>query len=195
MNELKNFVHLKGRISKPIQIFTDCSSQIYTATVEIKRKSGTSDFIPIRISHDLLYTLEPNTTFVEIKGFFRSIRKENKLILYVWVENILANPLEEYENTIKISGRLSKMKPLRETPLSQKCILDYFLKVNEPQYNYFPVIAWNATALSISALPLGCYISLTGRIQSREYQKHFENRASEIKTAYEISTVDYSVDF
>lgn len=192
--EFLNNVFLKGKIINPQILSVKPNACICAATLEIKRNSGIIDYIPIRIYKKLLDNLPSNNNFVEIIGSFRSYRKNSKLILYVWADSI--NPLytESYENKIKIAGDLCKLLPLRTTPLTQRIILDYFITIKQDSYTYFfPFIAWYMNALSISNLELGTFISITGRLQSRNYTKKYNNGVEENKLAYEISTISFSI--
>ena len=67
-------------------------------------------------------------------------------------------------------------------------IADILIAVNRA-YNksdYIPCIIWGRNARYAGKLEVGDNIKITGRIQSRKYQKKTENGAEE-RTAYEIS--------
>lgn len=192
--EFSNNVFLKGKIVNPQILSVKPNACLCYATIEVKRNSGIVDYIPIRIYKKLLDNLPSDNIFVEINGSFRSYRKNTKLILYVWVDSIKPLPNEAYENKIKIAGDLCKTLPLRTTPLTQRIILDYFISIKQNTYTYFfPLIAWCMDAVSISNLQLGSFISITGRLQSRNYTKKYNNGKEEDKLAYEISTLSFSV--
>ena len=58
--------------------------------------------------------------------------------------------------------------------------------------DYLPCIFWGKTAQITAGLPVGTRLSVTGRLQSREYVKMLEN-GSEKRTAFEVSAVSAEV--
>ncbi|HSH35286.1 single-stranded DNA-binding protein, partial [Schnuerera sp.] len=66
---------------------------------------------------------------------------------------------------------------------------DLLVAVNRA-YNktyYIPCIAWGRNARFCEKLLVGDHIKIWGRIQSREYQKKYNNDEVETKIAYEVS--------
>ena len=55
--------------------------------------------------------------------------------------------------------------------------------------DYLPCIAWGIKAKETAQWPVGTVVSLTGRVQSRQYVKVIEGAAVE-KTAFEVSVVE-----
>lgn len=53
--------------------------------------------------------------------------------------------------------------------------------------DYIPCIAWGRNAQYASRFQVGEKIRLTGRLQSREYQKLLENGEYMVRNAYEVS--------
>ena len=53
--------------------------------------------------------------------------------------------------------------------------------------DYIPCIAWGRNAQYASRFQVGDRIRLTGRLQSREYQKLMENGEYMTRNAYEVS--------
>jgi single-stranded DNA-binding protein len=53
--------------------------------------------------------------------------------------------------------------------------------------DYIPCIAWGRNAGYASNLSVGTKISITGRIQSREYRKRDAEGNVTVKIAYEVS--------
>ena len=75
-------------------------------------------------------------------------------------------------------------------------ICDVLIAVNRA-YNksdYLPCIAWGRNAKYVSELAVGSKVSIVGRIQSREYQKHTESGEVLNKTAYEVSINKVQLD-
>ena len=99
------------------------------------------------------------------------------------------NDLEEDNpNYIYLKGYICKEPIYRTTPFGRE-ISDILIAVNR-SYNksdYIPCIAWGRNAKYASTLSVGDCISISGRIQSRNYQKKINEEEFENKTAYEIS--------
>ena len=91
-------------------------------------------------------------------------------------------------NIIEITGYICKPPIYRTTPFKRE-ICDILVAVNRA-YNksdYLPCIAWGRNARYIKNVEIGAKLFIVGRIQSREYQKKYENGEIENKIAYEIS--------
>ncbi len=52
---------------------------------------------------------------------------------------------------------------------------------------YIPCICWNETADEVKDLEEGTQVTLSGRIQSREYIKRINADTEEQRTCYEVS--------
>ena len=182
-----NWVNLKGKMAIPTLLRSGLTENIYEATIEVKRGSGVSDFLIIRFNEELFNPLPEEEILVEIKGFLQRCNYEGKTTIYVWAKDI--SPLEkpEYLNEVFIKGFICKKNELRETPLTCNKIMELFVEVTPYKTYYLPLIAWNNVAYALSFFPLKTYISLKGRLQSRNYTKVFEDGTSIEKTAYEVS--------
>ncbi len=75
-------------------------------------------------------------------------------------------------------------------PACYSCeIADLLIAVNR-SYNksdYIPCIAWGRNARFVRGLSVGDRVAISGRIQSREYQKKFSETDIRTMTAYEVS--------
>ena len=97
-------------------------------------------------------------------------------------------------NEVKLIGYLCKQPTYRTTPFGRE-ITDLLIAVNRT-YNksdYIPCIAWGRNAKYSSYLNVGDKVNISGRIQSREYQKKISEDEVEAKTAYEVSTSKISL--
>lgn len=68
-------------------------------------------------------------------------------------------------------------------------ISDILLAVNRA-YNksdYIPCIAWGRNARFCQNIEVGTQVKIVGRVQSRTYEKKFEDGTSETRIAYEVS--------
>ena len=90
-------------------------------------------------------------------------------------------------NHIILAGSLCKAPIFRRTPLGRS-ICDLMLAVPRRygRADYLPVIAWGQLAVQVSALPVGTFVALEGRVQSRTYHKVTETGTEE-RVAYEVS--------
>ena len=79
--------------------------------------------------------------------------------------------------------------PIYRTPPFNREIADLLVAVNRA-YNksdYIPCIAWGRNARFVKNLAVGDKIAISGRIQSREYQKKLSETDIKTMTAYEVS--------
>jgi single-stranded DNA-binding protein len=91
-------------------------------------------------------------------------------------------------NSILLSGYICKPPVYRTTPFNRE-IADVLIAVNRA-YNksdYIPCIAWGRNARFVKNLGVGDRIAVSGRIQSREYQKKLSETDIKTMTAYEVS--------
>ncbi len=87
-----------------------------------------------------------------------------------------------------LSGYICKPPVYRTTPFNRE-IADLLIAVNR-SYNksdYIPAIAWGRNARFVRSLSVGDKVALSGRIQSREYQKKQPDESFVTMTAYEVS--------
>ena len=97
-------------------------------------------------------------------------------------------PPSKNPNSIVLSGYICKPPVYRTTPFNRE-IADLLVAVNRA-YNksdYIPCIAWGRNARFVKNLQVGDKIALSGRIQSREYQKKLSDYEVKTMTAYEVS--------
>lgn len=197
-----NRANIAGIVSKPLQFSHKTYGEVfYTFTVGVERKSGYEDEIIIMISDRLINDNSPSIgQYIKVSGQVRTynenIEGRNKLNIVIFareLEEFTADSIEE--NEIYLEGFLCK-KPLKRTsPLGRK-ICDIMLAVNR-MYNksdYIPCIAWGRNALYSDTLEVGDRISITGRLQSREYKKKDEDGNLIAKTAYEVSILKLDTD-
>lgn len=197
-----NKVHLVGKVvSLPKLSHEVYEENFYELDLEVSRLSQSVDIIPIIISEKILgeYNFEIGS-ILALNGQFRSYNKQidgkSKLILTVFVREILLQATEnENPNTIELIGYICKPPIFRTTPFKRE-ICDILLAVNRA-YNksdYLPCIAWGRNARFAKNLSVGEKVSIFGRIQSRNYEKRYDDGRVEKKTAYEISVIKISKD-
>ena len=171
--------------------------KFYVFNLEVIRLSSTVDIIPITISERLLTSLDLEIgKKVVVEGQFRSYNnyenERNRLILTVFAKEINEiegeEDKEEVTNEVTLVGYVCKKPIYRQTPFGRE-IADLLLAVNRA-YNksdYIPTIAWGRNARFCQNLEVGAQVKIIGRVQSRQYEKKYEDGTSEIKVAYEVS--------
>ena len=164
----------------------------YDFSLSVKRLSGQYDIIPITASERLLKDNIAVGNLIGLYGQFRSYNKlidgKSKLMLTVFVKDFIPyDETEENPNLVEIVGYLCKPPIYRTTPFNRE-ICDLLLAVNR-SYNksdYIPCIAWGRNARYAQNIEVGKQITVSGRIQSREYIKKI-GEESETRVAYELS--------
>lgn len=189
-----NKVSIIGRIETGFMLDHDCyHEKFYQFLLSVKRDSGTDDVLPVIVSEKLLdVTKDKIGEYVHIDGEFRSFNNHDDkgkihLFLYVFPLQIdfLTDPEEVAANSIFLEGYICKKPTYRKTPLGRE-ITDMLIAVNRPsgKSDYLPCIAWGRNAKYAERQLPGSYVSITGRIQSRYYEK--EGCPS---IAYEVSVI------
>ena len=167
----------------------------YSFNVEVPRLSDNNDIIPVTVSERILTDEFTVGKKVVIDGQFRSYNnyenEKNKLVLTVFVKDIrLQGEDEEVQNPneICLTGFICKKPIYRTTPFGRE-IADILLAVNRA-YNksdYIPCIAWGRNARFCENMEVGTEVKIVGRVQSRTYEKKFEDGRTEQRVAYEVS--------
>ncbi len=197
LKEFNNTISLIGEISKEYEFSHEVYGEsFYTFFVKINRLSEQVDQLPLLVSSRIFD--EENMkigTKVKVSGQVRSYNKynedeaRNKLVISIFVNDIeVAEQEEELQQEVIINGYICKKPVYRTTPFGRE-ICDMLLAVNR-SYNksdYIPCIAWGRNAKYTSKLDVGENIIVTGRLQSRKYQKKIKENELIEKIAYEIS--------
>ncbi len=190
-----NRIKISGRIE------SDCvfshkiyGEGFYNFNIAVKRLSGSEDIIPVTVSERLFdkddILIGRN---IKIDGQVRSYNNcsglKNKLVISVFARELFYDDIsnENNDNVIEINGFICREPIYRVTPMGRE-ITDLLVAVNRA-YNksdYIPCIVWGRNARFAGRLMVGDNIKITGRIQSRKYQKKTAEGIEE-KTAYEIS--------
>ena len=203
-----NYLTLVGKVTGEKRFSHEIyGERFYIFDLSIPRLSGNADVIPVTVSERLITDsmLEEGKKLM-VKGQFRSYNsyenEKNKLILTVFAKDIVevkeTETTEEEENEIVskdtitnevvLVGFVCKKPIYRQTPFGRE-IADLLLAVNRA-YNksdYIPTIAWGRNARFCQNLEVGTQVKIVGRVQSRQYEKKFEDGTSEVRVAYEVS--------
>lgn len=192
-----NQVSIAGQVMTDYEFDHEVQGEkFYRIVVQIPRLSDKHDDINVVVSEKMVDTSHnPTGAYVKVSGQFRSFNdrtgKKTKLRLFVFakeIDQIEAMPLTEDCNTVRLSGTLCKAPIYRKTPLG-KIITDLVIAVNRlyGRSDYIPCIAWYEEAEVLRTAVVGDKITVTGRIQSREYDKHIDDEKVEKRIAYEMS--------
>lgn len=182
--------------------------KFYIFDLAVPRLSGNADIIPITVSERLLSINELKIdSKIIVEGQFRSYNsyenERNRLVLTVFAKDIkfVENQEEEIEvskdvvsNEVILNGYICKKPIYRQTPFGRE-ISDLLLAVNRV-YNksdYIPCIAWGRNARFCENIPVGTEVKIVGRVQSRTYEKKYDDGRVETKVAYEVSVSSLEV--
>ena len=201
-----NYLTLVGKVTGEKRFSHEIyGEKFYTFNLSIPRLSGNADIIPITISERLITDeMLSEGKKLLIKGQFRSYNsyenERNKLILTVFAKDVEElQEIEEQEendivrkdettNEVVLIGFVCKKPIYRQTPFGRE-IADLLLAVNRA-YNksdYIPTIAWGRNARFCQNLEVGAQVKIVGRVQSRQYEKKYEDGTVEKRVAYEVS--------
>ncbi len=195
MEYVTNQIRLCGTMeSAPSFSHENHGRQFYSFLLGVERLSGTVD--RLRVLADLALLNAAECAWGErvlVTGQVRSYNQVDEtgrhLIVSVYAEHIELTD-EEPDDVVTLSGTLCRDPVYRRTPLGRE-ICDGMLAVNRSyrRADYLPCIFWGRTARQIATLSAGARITLTGRLQSRDYNKTLPDGETETRTAYEISAV------
>lgn len=191
--QTNNMVYLMGRVTTNPQFTHEVMGEgFYEVMLAVKRMSEQEDVIPVTLSERLMIDTEVKRgDILCVEGQFRSYNKiengRSRLMLTVFAREIMDFDDERNPNIIELTGYVCKPTVYRKTPFKRE-ICDILIAVNRAygKSDYIPSIAWGRNARFAENFEVGDKITVTGRIQSREYQKNIDGEIY-IKTAYEVS--------
>ena len=200
-----NYLTLVGKVTGEKRFSHEIyGERFYIFDLSIARLSGNADIIPVTVSERLITEnmLEEGKKLM-VKGQFRSYNsyenERNKLILTVFAKDVVEVEEPEGEenemvskdtitNEVVLIGFVCKKPIYRQTPFGRE-IADLLLAVNRA-YNksdYIPTIAWGRNARFCKNLEVGVKVRIVGRVQSRMYEKKYDDGTVENRVAYEVS--------
>ncbi len=193
-SEKNNKVYVSGEIVSDASFSHEVFGEgFYEFFVKVMRLSGQADILPVTVSERLITGGElAKGKRLSAVGQFRSYNKiengKSRLMLTVFIRELVEDDPEKNPNNILLSGYICKPPVYRTTPFNRE-IADVLVAVNRA-YNksdYIPCIAWGRNARFVKSLAVGDKIAVSGRIQSREYQKKLSETEFKTMTAYEVS--------
>ena len=174
--------------------------KFYKFAIKTKRLSDYEDVLPVIISERLINLDDIKIgKIVKIFGQFRSYNLQtetkNRLVLSIFVKEI---EFTEDKNILTLNnanfmGYICKEPVYRKTPLGRE-IADVLIAINRTyrKSDYVPCILWGRNAKFCETLKVGELVKLSGRIQSRTYEKKLDNGQLIKKTAYEVSVSKFA---
>jgi len=195
MENPNNRIVATGRLEgAPVLSHEVMNEPFYTGTLLVRRLSGAVDRLPVTIPGKLLACLPSGTEnqLLMMSGQVRSYNKviegAGRLMVTLFAQSISPALENDTLNKVSLVGALCKPPIYRSTPFGRE-ICDMMLAVNRAfsKSDYIPCIAWGRNAQYAARFSVGDKISLTGRLQSREYQKLLESGEYMTRNAYEVS--------
>ena len=210
-----NYLTLVGKVTSDKQFSHEIyGERFYSFDLSIPRLSGSEDIIPVTVSERIINDdMMAIGSKLLVKGQFRSYNsyenEKNRLILTVFAKDIekleennevqvdeegVEQPANDFvkkdmiTNEVVLVGYICKKPIYRQTPFGRE-IADLLLAVNRA-YNksdYIPSIAWGRNARFCQNLEVGTEVKIVGRVQSRNYEKKYEDGTVVKKVAYEVS--------
>lgn len=194
MEQTTNRILLRGVLAELPQLsHENHGKRFFRFPLEVERLSGAVDVLPVIVPEQVLCAMDlSGGDMLEVTGQIRTFNNRTssgrKLVISVFAESLVACQGEP-ENRVQLSGTICKWPVYRQTPLGRE-ICDVMLAVNRSYHraDYIPCIFWGKVAKELGLCQVGAFISLEGRLQSREYVKMLED-GSETRTAYEVSAM------
>ena len=194
MENPNNRIVAAGRLEESLTISHEVMNEpFYAGTLLVKRLSGAVDRLPVTIPGKLLAVSEVDyNKLMLMSGQVRSYNKvvdgSGRLMVTLFVQSMAETAENDTMNKVTLTGVLCKPPIYRSTPFGRE-ICDMMLAVNRAfgKSDYIPCIAWGRNAQYAARFGVGDHIRLSGRLQSREYQKLLENGEYMVRNAYEVS--------
>ena len=194
MENPNNRIIAAGRLEgAPVLSHEVMNEPFYTGTLAVRRLSGAVDRLPVTLPGKLLACVPAaEGQLLTVSGQVRSYNKvvdgAGRLMVTLFVQSLSEARESDTLNKVTLVGALCKPPIYRSTPFGRE-ICDMMLAVNRAfgKSDYIPCIAWGRNAQYAARFGVGEKICLTGRLQSREYQKLMDNGEYITRSAYEVS--------
>lgn len=192
-----NYAQLCGTLDGP-PVFSHENRQerFFRFPLRTERLSGAADVINVlareRLLEEMGIAALPRLRITgEVRTFNNTGGTGAKLVISLFARRIALCDAPQDENLVLLTGALCKPPVFRRTPLGRE-ICDLMVAVNRHygRSDYLPCLAWGERAYAASCWNVGDVVSLTGRLQSRSYQKTLPDGTVEPRTAFEISVME-----
>lgn len=194
MENPNNRIVAAGQLENSLTLSHEVMNEpFYAGTLLVKRLSGAVDRLPVTIPGKLLAVTEPDYEHLmlmtgQVRSYNKVVEGSGRLMVTLFVQSMAETRENDTMNKVNLVGVLCKPPIYRSTPFGRE-ICDMMLAVNRAfgKSDYIPCIAWGRNAQYASRFHVGDRVRLSGRLQSREYQKLLENGEYMVRNAYEVS--------
>lgn len=183
-------------VDTPIYEFPVGNKSYYRVIISARRLSGTEDLVPCYIE-DSKVSYISKFDYVEVVGHIRTKHVVdstgvNHTKVYIEVHEV--KPYTCDKNRVDFIAHKFADVEIRATPRGYR-VCDTRVINNLPNRigNLIPILLWSNNAELFARVPLNSIVGITGRFQSREYNKFYEDGTEEKKTAYEVSVSRFEV--
>jgi len=166
--------------------------KLFVGSIAVPRLSGVQDILSVTVPGRLYgYVARLQDKAIRLKGELRSYTRtvdgKNRLTLTLYVQEADEDS-KDAQNDVQLSGFVCKKPVYRITPYGRE-LCDVMIAVNRlhGKSDYIPCIAWGRNAKLLSLYHVGDPISVSGRIQSREYEKVLDSGEKIKRTVQEVS--------
>ncbi|MEG1813747.1 MAG: single-stranded DNA-binding protein [Clostridia bacterium] len=195
MDNPNNKMLATGRLDGPLQLSHEVMNEsFYAGMLQVKRLSGAVDRLPITMPGKLMELEKAigGDGLIMVQGQVRSYNKvvegAGRLMVTLFALHVSEGADNDTLNRVDLHGALCKPPIYRATPFGRE-ICDLMLAVNRAfgKSDYIPCIAWGRNAQYAARFKVGDKLRITGRLQSREYQKLLDSGEYMVRNAYEVS--------
>ena len=196
-----NLVYLDGEVVEGAEYeFERSGERFFRIFVCVERLSGTVDVLPVIVPETLVKMGSVNVgkrliAYGQVRTYNEKEGEKSRLKVSVFVREVLTEAQEEHTNLVRLRGYVCKAPVYRFTPSGRE-ITEIVVAVNREfkKSDYVPCIVWGRNARFANDFAVGSKITLTGRLQSRWYQKVYEDGREEQRVAYEVSVSSISLE-
>ena len=171
-------------IAEPEYSHTTVGEKFYKVLIEVARMSGAYDEVPCIVPEIFAQKIRKGQR-VHFDGEVRTYySKDRHLEVYIFAQKVYEEPDMGDYNHIEFDGLIKYPQEPRRTPLTNRTVIDFSIvnRDGNDAVNYIPAIAWGRNAYRIANCGAEQKIRITGRFQSRVYEKDGTEH-----TVYEIS--------
>lgn len=183
-------------IDTPMYEFSIGDKSYYHMTISARRLSGVEDLVPCYIEDNKVAYIS-KFDYVEVTGYIRTkhvMDSAGKNHTKVYIEVHEVNPYTCDKNRVDFIAHKYADIEVRLTPRGYR-VSDTRVINNLPNRigNLIPILLWGKNTDRFADVLLNSVVGITGRFQSREYDKFYEDGTEEKKTAYEVSVTKFEV--
>lgn len=186
-----NIAKLSGKISSDYRKYhSTLGEEFLIVDVDVERKSGEIDTLPVVVSEKLLDAEIKSAAYVSFEGQIRTFNKtDGSVETYLFAKDAEVSEEGTFVNEVKLKGYLCK-KGKHRTTYSGRKVIDFILAVNRPfnKSDYLAILAWGKDSKYVFGKDISTKFEITGRFQSRKYFKKDADGNKQERLAYEISS-------